>query len=51
MILYDLNIFIFQRILKDNEQLPANCVQPVNGSVQWLLDEAAAKLLQEETSL
>lgn len=42
---------ILKRILKDGEQLPANCVQPINGSVQWLLDEAAAKLLQEETSL
>ncbi|XP_050520590.1 6-phosphogluconolactonase isoform X1 [Daktulosphaira vitifoliae] len=42
---------IIKRILKDNEHLPANCVKPTNGSVQWLLDELAAKLLQDETSL
>lgn len=45
------SLIYFQRILKDDEELPANLVQPINGSVQWLLDEAAAKLLQEETSL
>lgn len=36
---------IIKKILKDNENLPAARVEPTNGSLYWILDEEAAKLM------
>lgn len=38
-----------KRILKDKENLPAGRVKPENGLLYWILDEDAAKLLDQET--
>lgn len=40
-----MNLFYFQRILKDKEDLPAGRVKPDAGSVYWIVDEAAAAQL------
>lgn len=34
-----------KRILKDKENLPAGRVHPISGNLYWILDEAAASLL------
>lgn len=34
-----------KRILKDKEDLPAGRVQPTNGNLYWIVDQAAASLL------
>lgn len=36
-------LLFLQRILKDQEDLPAGQVKPTNGEVYWILDEEAAK--------
>lgn len=35
-------LLLFQRILKDKEDLPASRVKPVSGSLYWIVDNAAA---------
>lgn len=42
---------VFQRILKDKESLPAGRVMPTQGSVMWLLDEAAGSFLGDSKCL
>lgn len=39
-----------KRILKDKENLPATRVQPIDGSLYWILDQDAAKLLDQVSS-
>lgn len=36
-----------KRILKDKEDLPAGRVEPENGNLFWIIDEAAASLMKE----
>ncbi|KAI4488205.1 PREDICTED: 6-phosphogluconolactonase [Polistes canadensis] len=44
-VLGDSKAKIIKKILKDNENLPAARVEPTNGSLYWILDEEAAKLM------
>lgn len=37
-----------QRILRDKEDLPATRVEPVDGTLFWLLDQEAGKLLNSD---
>lgn len=36
-------MFLFQRVLKEKENLPAGRVNPTNGSLYWIVDQEAAK--------
>jgi len=37
-----------QRILKDKEDLPATRVEPADGTLFWLLDQEAGRLLNSD---
>jgi hypothetical protein len=44
---FDLFILCLQRILVDNEALPAGRVQPTDGELIWMLDQAAAAHIKQ----
>lgn len=39
---------MLQRVLKDKEDLPATRVNPIDGTLFWLLDQEAGKLLNSD---
>lgn len=41
-------MYCLQRVLRDKEDLPATRVEPVDGTLFWLLDQEAGRLLNSD---